>query len=326
MHRRDLILTAAGTLAASALPAFPAAVRTIGGDAFGSWWRAVLPSAADVEQARLAIETVIRSVDAAMSPYRATSEIVGFNGDRGKGWHRVSAGTGLVVSESLRIAGLTGGAFDPTVGPLVHRFGFGPVEGGFGGGYGDLEFTERGLRKARPDLTLDLCGAAKGYALDEMARALKGLGLRAFVVEAGGEVLARGAHPDGRDWQVAIETAATESAAPGSAGLQRIVRLDGRALATSGDSVNGGRAGGARFNHLIDPRSRRPVDNGVASVSVIDKSAMRADGLATGLFVMGPDRGLELAERLGLAVLYQMHAGTDVLELRSAMFDRFIIA
>ncbi len=321
MHRRALIMTAVGAMAASALPSFAAGVRTIGGDAFGSWWRAVLPAGANPEQARMAIETVIRSVDAAMSPFQASSEVVRLNGDTGRDWHPVSVGAAKVVAESLRMAELTGGAFDPTVGPLVHRYGFGPIEGGFGGGYGEVEFAEQRVRKARPDLTLDLCGAAKGYALDEMASALEGLGLHAFVLEAGGEVLARGAHPEGRHWQVAIETAT-----PGSASLQRIVRLDGHALATSGDSVNGGRAGGARFNHLIDPRTRRPVDNGVASVSVIEGSAMRADAMATGLFVMGPDRGLDFADRQGLAVLYQMHDGAGVAELRSAMFDRFIIA
>ena len=321
MHRRTLILTAAAGIAASALPGFASGVRTIGGDAFGSWWRAVLPAGANPEQVRAAIEAVIGSVDASMSPFRASSEVVRLNGDTGRDWYPVSPGTAEVVAESLRLGALTGGAFDPTVGPLVHRYGFGPVEGGFGGGYVEVELREKGIRKARPDVTLDLCGAAKGYALDEMARALERLGLDAFILEAGGEVLARGAHPEGRNWQVAIETASS-----GPLALQRIVRLDGWALATSGDSVNGGRAGGARFNHLIDPRTRRPVDNGVASVSVIDRSAMRADALATGLFVMGPDKGLELAEQRGLAVLFQIHDGTSVFELRSPMFDRFIVA
>ena len=207
MHRRALIMTAVGAMAASALPSFAAGVRTIGGDAFGSWWRAVLPADANSEQARMAIEAVIRSVDAAMSPFEASSEVVRLNGDTGRDWHAVSAGTAKVVAESLRMAELTGGAFDPTVGPLVHRYGFGPIEGGFDGGYDGVELAGRRIRKARPELTIDLCGAAKGYALDEMASALEGLGLHAFVLEAGGEVLARGAHPGGRHWQVAIETA-----------------------------------------------------------------------------------------------------------------------
>lgn len=321
MHRRTLILSAAGALAASAVPAFAAGVRTIAGNAFGSWWRAVLPVSANAEDARAAIGVVIGSVEAGMSPYRSASEIGRLNARPGNSWRQVSAGTGEVIAESLRIAALTDGAFDPTVGPLVHRFGFGPITGAFGGGYSGFEIEDRRIRKDRSDLTLDPCGVAKGYALDQMAVALEGLGLRAFVLEAGGEVLARGSHPEGRNWQVAIETAVA-----GPTAVQRIVRLDGSALATSGDAVNGGRAGHLRFNHIIDPRTQRPVDNGVASVSVIDGSAMRADALATGLFVMGPDQGMALAERLGLAVLFQMHAGAGVSELRSAMFDRFIIA
>lgn len=321
MRRRTLILSAAGALAASAVPAFAAGVRTIAGNAFGSWWRAVLPVSANAEDARAAIEAVIRSVDVTMSPYRTASEVGRLNAASGKEWCPVSGGTGAVVAESLRIAALTDGAFDPTVGPLVHRYGFGPITGAFGGGYSGFEVNDRRIRKDRPDLTLDPCGVAKGYALDQMAVALDGLGLRAFVLEAGGEVLARGRHPEGRNWQVAIETALA-----GPTALQRIVRLDGAALATSGDAVNGGRAGTARFNHIIDPRTQRPADNGVASVSVIDSSAMRADALATGLFVMGPDQGMALAELLGLAVLYQMHSGIGVSELRSPQFDQFIIA
>ncbi len=321
MHRRTLILSAAGALAASAVPSFATGVRTIAGDAFGSWWRAVLPVSANADEARLAIEAVIRSVDASMSPYKPASEVGRLNAEAGKSWRPVSAGTAEVIAESLRIAALTNGAFDPTVGPLVHRFGFGPIKGAFEGGYSEVALENRGIRKGRTDLTLDLCGVAKGYALDGMASSLESLGLRSFVLEAGGEVLARGAHPEGRDWQVAIETAL-----PGPAALQRIVRLEGSALATSGDSVNGGQTGNTRFNHIIDPRSQRPVDNRVASVSVIESNAMRADALATGLFVMGPDRGLALAEELGLAVLYQMHDGAGVSELRSPVFDRFVIA
>lgn len=321
MHRRTLILSAAGAVATSAVPSFAAGVRTIAGNAFGSWWRAVLPVSANPDEARAAIEAVVRSVDTSMSPYNPASEVGKLNADRSRAWHPVSAGTGAVIAESLRIAALTKGAFDPTVGPLVNRYGFGPIKGGFGGGHGEVSLEGRQVRKARADLTLDLCGVAKGYALDQMAGALERLGLRSFVLEAGGEVLARGDHPEGRSWQLAIETAVA-----GPAALQRIVRLDGSALATSGDSVNGGRAGGTRFNHIIDPRRQRPVDNGVASVSVIDSTAMRADALATGLFVMGPDQGLAVAEQQGLAVLYQLHDGAGVSELRSPMFDRFIIA
>jgi len=274
-----------------------------------------------VVQIDAAIAEVIEEIDAKMSPYKSTSELNLLNLAPDGQWLPVSDITSHVISESLRIAHLTDGAFDPTVGPLVRRFGFGPIIGTVKTDYRSLVLSTQGLRKSAPKATLDLCGIAKGYALDRLALAVEAFGVQSFLLEAGGEVLARGRHPDGRPWHVGVETSGTVPPK-----FQRVVRLDGMALATSGSAANGGTQSGVGFNHIIDARTARPVANGVASVSVIAESGMQADALATALMVMGAANGLELAEQMKLAVLFQLQDGEGLSEVISERFASAIIA
>ena len=321
LNRRTMMLSSGGALLSCALPAWAVGAQIIGGPAFGSWWRAVLPAAADASEIGRAIEVVVSSVDNAMSPFKTSSEISRLNAATDTDWHRVTADTGQVIVESLRIASLTEGAFDPTVGPIVGRFGFGPITGTSMAGYENLQLGEGMLRKTVREASLDLCGIAKGHALDRMADVLLALGVSSFLLEAGGEVLARGEHPNGRQWQAGIETPDTNTPA-----FQRIVKLGEMALATSGDGINGGQEGGFSFNHIINPQTELPVINDVASVSVVSETAMRADALATALMVMGRERGLALAEQEGIAALFLIRDGAGISEVMSGQFARYIVA
>ena len=314
---------AASVALMTALPrvAQGAGTRVIGGPAFGSYWRATLPWQAETLRLKPAIEDVIAAVDSLMSPFRPGSEISRFNRRRGTGWFPISPATRRVIAEALRIARLSGGAFDPTVGPLVGRLGFGPIKGDTAGGYGAITTSSHAVRKAHPGLTFDPCGIAKGYALDRITRRLDRLGETSYLIELGGEVFARGRHPRGRPWMVGVERPA-----PGAVSFQRIARLDGAALATSGDWVNGYHVSGSRFSHIIDPRKAAPVNSTVASVSVIAPRAMTADALATALMVMGPDRGMELARREGLAALFILRSGTGFKELATPAFNAHVVA
>ncbi|MCF6343450.1 MAG: FAD:protein FMN transferase [Devosiaceae bacterium] len=323
LSRRSLMLGASSTLLSGVLPSLATETKEtkiIGGLAFGSWWRAVLPFQIDALEIKIAIEAVIASVDNAMSPFKNTSEISRLNGAIDTDWHPISLETGIVIYESLRIARLTNGAFDPTVGPLVGRFGFGPITGSSITGYQSIQFRENKLRKTIPQASLDLCGIAKGYALDRMADILSARNVTSYLLEAGGEVLARGHHPQGRQWQVGIQSISGDPSA-----FQRIVKLDGVALATSGDAVNGGKEGGISFNHIIDPQTELPLSNGVASVSVICETAMQADALATAFMVMGSKTGLALAEQEGIAVLFLIREPSGISEIMSNQFSRYIV-
>ncbi len=322
-HRRRILMGAAGAACLAALPASARAGRTVtlGGRAFGSYWRLTLPRGIDPGPARAAVQDTIARVDRALSPFRADSEISRFNASRAGAWTAVSAATAQVIAEGLRIARLTRGAFDPTVGPVVSRYGFGPISGAPAGSYDGIRTGGHAIGKMASTLTFDPCGIAKGYGLDAIGEGLAARGITSYLLELGGEVLARGRHPSGRPWRVAIERPE-----PGRPTAHRIVRLEGQALATSGDWIQGYRLGGRRVSHIIDPRRREPVANEVASVSVIAPRAMTADALATGLMAMGPEKGLALAARLNLSVLYLLRHGTGLKEAASPGFAPYIVA
>lgn len=317
LTRRDFLTGTCGAVLAGALPGpGRAADRAVtGGLAFGTYWRATLSAGVDVAAVRAAVEAIISSVDADFSPYRADAAITGFNRTPDTGWQPATAPLCEVTADALRIAGLTEGAFDPTIGPLVHRLGFGPITGE-PGSHRDIAVADNALRKSRPDLTLDLCGIAKGHALDRIGAALEAALDGPWLVELGGEVMGRG-----QIWHVGIE-----HPLPGPERIQRIVALDGSALATSGLRYNSIELGGRLVGHILDPRSGAPLDNAVASVSVIAPSAAQADALATGFMVMGAEAGAELAERLGLPTLFLTHDGGIVSELFAGGFDAYIVA
>jgi thiamine biosynthesis lipoprotein len=158
--------------------------------------------------------------------------------------------------------------------------------------------TERGrVVKARPDVACDLSALVPGWTADRISTALVGLGHRNFIVDNGGEVVARGRRVDGMRWRVAVESPGR----PREASL--VLALEDAAVATSGDYRNAWvDEEGHRRSHLIDPRTGEPVGHGLASVTVVHREGIRADALATALLVMGPEDAWALASRLELAV------------------------
>lgn len=317
LSRRGFIASAASALFTSALPSRAAPMQRLHGPAFGASWTLVTAGPADRAAIAAAIEKVIASVDEAMSPFRAGSEITRFNRSATTDWRPISAATCTVVEEGLRVAALTEGAFNPTVGPLVGRYGFGPIKGGAAGTPDEIAVAGDAVRKKRAALSLDLCGIAKGYALDRIGAACMALGMTDFLAEVGGETLAVGRHPSGRHWQIGIERPGPDRL------LQRAVMLDSGALATSGSAVNAYVHAGRRYSHIVDPASGDPAGAGLASVTVHDGSAMTADALATGLYAMGAERGPDFARRAGIEALFIMD---DLREIAVGGFEKRILA
>lgn len=311
-RRQFLFATAAAAFAGPA----QAGVERLGGPAFGSTWSVV--ARADAALVRGVVARVTEETDAAMSPYRAESEISLFN-RAPAGRFAVSPQFHDVAAAALRIAEASGGAFDPCVGPLVRRYGFGPIEGRTGGG-GALAVQGDVLEKTEPGITLDLCGIAKGDALDRIVTELARLGIDDALVELGGETRGMGRHPDGRPWAVAVERPGAASFA-----VHRILAPGPLALATSGMHPNGYAEAGRRTGHLIDPRTSRPVRGDLASVTVAARTTRAADGWATALMVLGPEAGPELAERLNLATLFLVPDGSGHREMMTGAFADLIV-
>jgi thiamine biosynthesis lipoprotein len=320
--RRDFLTAATLAPLGVAIPAQSSeSLSRIGGYAFGTAWR--ITFAADIEAARVRqmAERVINQVDFTMSPYRADTALSRFNAQRSIDWQPMPRALCAVLNASVTIAQLSSGAFDPAVGPLVGRFGFGPIQQAPAGSYQDIGVRSDAIRKGDPGLCLDLCGIAKGHALDRMAVGMRRLEAANFFIELGGEVFACGRHPHGRSWHAAIEQPIS-----GPTAIQRIIRLDNMALATSADSANFYERAGRRYSHIIDPATGQPVDNGLASVSVIAADAMSADGWATALMVMGPKLGLALAQRAQISALFVERKKAALYETMTGLFASLLVA
>ncbi|WP_274572015.1 FAD:protein FMN transferase [Neisseria leonii] len=295
----------------------PSAVAVIQGQTMGTTYtvKYIEPQGLARERVQQELEALLESVNREMSTYREDSEISAFN-RMGAGEAAVSAGFAEVVDEAVRLNGITRGALDVTVGPLVNLWGFGPdkkitreptarqlAAAAEVAGIDKISLRRSGgkafLGKKADGVYLDLSAVAKGYGVDVLAHRLEALGVSRYLVEVGGELRGRGTNPQGQPWQVGIEQ---PSLAQGQAG-SLVVPLDNMALATSGDYRNFRLDGaGQRLSHIIHPKTQRPISHSLASVSVLAPQAVTADGLATGLFVLGEDEAMAVAEAQNLPV------------------------
>lgn len=262
------------------------------------------------EELQAKVDGRLDEVNRHLSTWVEDSEISRFNRRQEAGVEFPISGDFLrVMTGAAEIFALSEGAWDGTVRPLVDLWGFGPAgpkpsvpsdkriaAARARVGFDQIEIRRPGsLVKRRPSVTLDLSAIAKGYGVDAVAEVLRGEGFVDFLVEIGGEVFAAGVRRDGRPWRVGINRPDPE--ADGEE-VYAIVPLGGQALATSGDYRSYILEGGVRRSHVIDPRTGRPVANGVVSASVLAPSCMQADGLATAVMVMGAEAGLTLVEDL----------------------------
>ncbi len=301
-RRRMLGLTAAAL--AWPVTGRAAALETAGGAAFGTSWRIAGPDGAGLARLVAPFAALFAQIDHQMSPWREDSALSRFN-RAGRGLHPLPGEMLHVAAAALTLAGTSGGAFDPTVGPLVARWGFGPIRDGGLPGPSALWPEGSGLVKDAAGATLDLCGIAKGRALDRAAALVRGLGHRAALIDLGGELTAIGRHPSGRDWQVAVEDGR------GAAEPAAVMRLpDGLSVASSGQRHQSYLVGDRAYGHIIDPARAAPATGRLTAVSVLHPSAMMADGWATALFAAGAATGPALARRAGLSALFQI-AGPD---------------
>ena len=257
------------------------------------------------------IDKRLHEINRSMSPYLKESEISRFNRLKNIGeMFCPSPDFFSVMRKSRHLHGLTHGAWDPTVGPLVDLWGFGRVrrqpvipsadaidKARQAVGFAKIKLIPEGcLAKGNPDLTLDLGSIAKGYGVDAVARVVEEQGFENFLVEIGGEVFVKGVRLDGAPWRIGINTP-LKTAAFNS--IYRAIPLAGnRAMATSGTYRNFFEANGKTYSHVIDPRTGFPVQTGVVSVSVIAGNCTVADGLATALMVLGHQKGLDLVKKL----------------------------
>jgi len=266
----------------------------------------------EAEALRRAIAGYLELIDDRMSTWNPDSELSRLNRSSSPEPFPVSVETFEVLEWASRVTRETDGAFDITVGPLVDAWGFGtdadvppPTADVVDAlrahtGMDLLELNPEGpsVRKRHPDVRGDVSALAPGYAADGIARLLGERGFSDMLVDVGGELAASGHNEHGGAWRVAVEL--PEGSGEDAAA---VVGITDTGMATSGDYRNYREVDGERVAHIIDPRTGRPIGHRLASATIVDRLAVRADALATALMVLGPEDGLALAERLDVAAL-----------------------
>ncbi|WP_194973361.1 FAD:protein FMN transferase [Aquiflexum lacus] len=210
-----------------------------------------------------------------------------------------------VLEASKVVYEKTDGAFDPTVGPLVNLWGFGPEGPQLKDsvninnilplvGFDQIEFDHIRIKKNKPGTYLDFSAVAKGYGVDVVADYLASKGIQNLLIEIGGELVARGVNENGELWKVGVNR-------PEELGrsdeLFSVIALENKGMATSGNYRNYYEADGIKISHTIDPFTGRPVRHGLLSATVLAADCMQADALATALMVMGTEKAINLQER-----------------------------
>lgn len=310
-------------------------LRELSGETMGTTWSAQFVEAADTDVSglRQELEAALEKVNAQMSTYREDSDISRFN----------QAATGesvalppeftVVLMAALELAQATDGAFDPTVGPLVNLWGFGPdgprseappedelLAARERVGWQQLEFDMDGRRLTQPgQVYLDLSSIAKGFAADLLADVLEGRGIDRYLVSIGGDMRIRGDKPGGAPWRIAVERPD-----PGSRDIHTVIEPGEMAMATSGSYRNFFQDGEQAYSHTIDPRSGYPVPQDLVSVTVLHESAKMADGLATAITALGAGDGYRFAHEQGLNALLLISDNDGVTERMTSGFAAYM--
>lgn len=297
----------------------------------GTRWSASVDcdAALSLDALRQDLAAAVEQVDAQMSPWKPESDLVRLNRAPVDAWVDLPPEMLEVLVCAMDIHRQSAGAFDPCVGALVDAWGFGAVRDAPDAAAinsvrqaapctmrAGLEIDPAaGRARKRAPVQLDLCGIAKGYAVDRMVAVLQQHGVQHALAALDGELRAVGHQASGAPWAVALEAPDA-----GRRAVRGVIELQDLAVATSGDYRRYLEVGEARLAHTMDARRAAPVNNAVASVTVLARTCMEADAWATALLVAGPGEGLGLAQRRGLEALFLLRRPEGLVEMGLGRF------
>lgn len=274
---------------------------TINGLIFGTVYNITYQYDGDL---KVEIDEELKRFDGSLSPFNDTATITRINRNED-----IVPDTFFtnVFRRSMEISKETDGAFDITVAPLANAWGFGFKKGAFPDsamidsllditGYTKVALSNEGKVVKQDERMMLSCSAvAKGYAVDVIAQFLAKKGIKNFMVEIGGEIVAQGENPKKDLWRIGINKPVDDLSI--NQELQTVLNVTGVGIATSGNYRNFYYKDGKKYAHTIDPRTGYPVQHNILSATVIAKDCMSADAYATAFMVMG----LEEAERFANA-------------------------
>ncbi len=310
-------------------------VQHFSGPVMGTWYNvklAQIPDNIDLDQIKGQVLDELEAINHLMSTYLKDSELSRFNQIEPGVFFELSPQTLQVLEISREVWQQSSGAFDVTVEPLVNLWGFGSdgnrnqappeeliAKAKKNVGFEALVFDHYRVMKNRP-VQVDLSAVAKGYAVDRVANLLEQQGITHYMVEVGGEIRVGGAKSEGVPWKIGIEKPLV-----GTRAVQLAVAITDIAVATSGDYRNYFEQDGVRYSHTINPVTGYPITHNLASVTVLHKSCAFADAYATAFMVMGADKALKLAEKLGLPVYLLVKTDNGFQALHSSHFEKYLV-
>ncbi|MDO8283321.1 MAG: FAD:protein FMN transferase [Thermodesulfovibrionia bacterium] len=260
----------------------------------------------------------IKRIGELINYFSPDSELTAINRAAGKNPVKVSKDTLDTIKKAIHISDLTDGAFDPAIGPVIKLWGFSkdpskrfvPAKDAVSNALRLIDYKKVKINEATSEvyledagMELDLGGIAKGYGADKAIEVIKAKGIKAALVAIAGDIKGYGRRPDGQPWRVGVQNPRPKSDKKTSDSDDDILTalyLIDQAVSTSGDYERFFTQDGKRYHHIIDPKTGFPSESQAISVSVIAPQGYISDGISTGVFVLGSQKGIALLESMGL--------------------------
>ena len=301
------------------------------GKIFGTYYNIRYEASGDLHDS---IKHALQAFDNSLSMFNPRSVLSAVNANRDTATDALFE---AMWAEATEIYTLSGGAFDITVAPLVKAFGFGRKSDQLVAislqtidsirrfvGFDKVKLIDHHVLKSDPRVQIDGGAVAKGQACDVIARLLCEQGCSNYLVDIGGEVVAKGMNDKGEPWRIGVTKPNLNNEGAQSE-LQEILSVTDICMATSGNYRNFYYEGTERRSHTIDPRTGYPVQHSLLSATVVSSSCMRSDALATACMVLGAEEALQMIARTQDAACYLIIAKNDSLVvLTSPNWEDFI--
>lgn len=251
----------------------------------------------------------LREIEERMSKTIPTSDISLINRNAGIEPVKVNEDVYYVIKQAKKLAEITDGVYEPTIGPLVELWDIAankkeevssiPTEKEIEEArklvnYEDLELMDDNqVFLKRKGMKIDLGGIAKGYAADEVKRILLEEGVRSAIIDLGGNVYALGKKNNGQLWRIGIQDPFDSTG-----NYLGISNVEDKSIVTSGDYERYYLYKGHKYHHILDPNTGYPSESGLRSVSIISDKSIEGDALSTALFILGVEKGTEVISKL----------------------------
>jgi FAD:protein FMN transferase len=254
----------------------------------------------------------LKEIEDRMSINKGNTDLDAVNANSGVAPVVVHDDVVQVAAAAKRFAELSGGAFDPTIGPIVKLWNIGTDDARVPSaaeikaalplvGWRDLEIDEAAhtLFLKRKGMVIDLGAIAKGFAADEVARIIKTHKIPRAIIDLGGNVLAYGSKKGDGFWRIGVQDPSGQRGEPIG-----VVQVKNKTMVTSGVYERFLEVDGVRYHHILSTTDGYPVRNGLLSVTIITDKSIEADGLSTSVFALGFEKGKALAESLGVGAIF----------------------